>query len=89
MYVFLIPAQGVGQNIHRLVKRDVPEIQKKKVLQKHCMDFEDNWAVLDTKKRKCLKYSLEHFDPDEEDVKAKYPGWIICQLKYNNNTLLT
>ena len=29
MYVFLIPAQGVGQNVHRLVERDIPEIQKK------------------------------------------------------------
>ena len=28
MYVFLIPAQGVGQYVHRLVERDVPEIQK-------------------------------------------------------------
>ena len=36
MYVVFIPAQGVGQYVHRLVERDVPEIQKNDFYKKQC-----------------------------------------------------
>ena len=52
MYVFFKPAQGVGQYVHRLVERDVPEIQKINFYEKTLHGFKDNKDALDCKKRK-------------------------------------
>ena len=82
MYVVFIPAQGVGQYVHRLVERDVPEIQKINFYEKTLHGFKDNQDALDCKKKgKWSKYSLEYFDPDKEDIKAEDPSGIIRQLK--------
>ena len=52
MYVFLIPAQGVGQDVHRLVERDVPEIQKFDFYEKHCTDLKTTKMPWTAKQRK-------------------------------------
>ena len=51
MYVLFIPAQGVGQDVHRLVERDVPEIQKINAYKKKLHGFKDNKDALDCKKK--------------------------------------
>ena len=55
MYVFFIPAQGVGQYVHRLVERDVPEIQKIFYKKKTLHGFKDNKDALPCKKKKMIK----------------------------------
>ena len=55
MYVFFKPAQGVGQDVHRLVKRDVPGIQKIDFYQKTLHGFKDNKDALDCKRKKMIK----------------------------------
>ena len=88
MYVFFKPAQSVGQDVHRLVERDVPEIQKINAYKKNCTDLKTTKMPWTAKQRKWSKHSLEYFDPDKEDIKAEDPSGIICQLKNNSNTLL-
>ena len=55
MYVFFKPAQGVGQYVHRLVERDVPEIQKKFYKKKHCTDLKTTKMPHPAKKKKMIK----------------------------------
>ena len=51
MYVFFKPAQGVGQYVHRLVERDVPEIQKINFYEKTLHGFKDNKDAPPCKKK--------------------------------------
>ena len=48
MCVFFKPAQSVGQDVHRLVERDVPEIRKINAYKKNCTDLKATkmpWAA--------------------------------------------
>ena len=52
MYVFFKPAQGVGQDVHCLVERDVPEIQKNNFNEKkHCTDLKTTKMPWTAKKK--------------------------------------
>ena len=56
MYVVFIPAQGVGQYVHRLVERDVPEIQKINFYEKTLHGFKNKSRCPGLqKKRKMIK----------------------------------